>query len=274
MVVCEEDREKALRSALKNIAEVYTAVVPAGKRPIHVHFVNERDHPEGCATLSIGKEGLTPENVDKLVDAIPWNGLSRFGAALRGHVLEPYVYKESKKVEARKLRKIGKMERPLMIMVVTDGQVEGEEASIVPQVINHVKQAATKNPHIATQKAVTYQFTRVGSDETARKYLEKLDDAPVIGEVIDTHPNLDLARIKSISDHDATPQQKDNIMKLMIGAIDRNFDKIDTRTDAERERDGKKEAEKENLDGDGDEEEYEDDLPQTDWQGEANVVQV
>jgi hypothetical protein len=94
------ERKKTLEKVLDQVARIYTYACEEGV--VSVRFFNGRQ----CI------KNLRPKNIRKLMASIQYmgGGGTRIGTELKKKVLDPFV--------------IGsKMEKPLLVMVITDGDV-------------------------------------------------------------------------------------------------------------------------------------------------------
>ena len=107
-------RKEALKNVLYFLARLY-GVVSGGERGIKaVRFLNN-DNP-------LEKELKTRDDIDKLIDGHKFEGMTRMGAGLMRRILKPFVYQEPH-VQGTPRKLSEKLERPLLIMVITDGKV-------------------------------------------------------------------------------------------------------------------------------------------------------
>lgn len=117
------------------------------------------------------------QEVEMLVSSIPFKGLTPLGTELGRKVLEPFVI--SKAVA-------GNLQKPVMVITITDGQPIGEPTGNERTLHETVRSASAE---LAKTKygpgAVAFQFAQVGNDETATKFLQKLDKDPHIGHLVD-----------------------------------------------------------------------------------------
>ena len=62
-------------------------------------------------------------DIDNLIESHEFNGLTRIGAGLIRRILKPFVFEDDPSWVKGKPRKLQQMERPLLVMVITDGAV-------------------------------------------------------------------------------------------------------------------------------------------------------
>ena len=99
------------------------------------------------------------------------------GSSLRSKILEPLVYKKVKKHALKK---------PLLIVIITDGEPTGEPRDTVVKAIVEAKNILAKTPY--TPDAVSFQLAQVGNDQDARAFLEFIDTHPQVGSLVDVRP--------------------------------------------------------------------------------------
>ena len=97
------------------------------------------------------------------------------GGQLRAQVLEPLVLEPARR---------GQLRKPVMVIVVTDGEPLGEPRSCVHDAILYASRELSRMPKYG-KGALSLQFAQVGKDETARDFLSELDTDPQIGSLVD-----------------------------------------------------------------------------------------
>ena len=111
-------RKEAVKSVLYFIREIY-GVVSSKERGIRaIRFLNGNDDLEA-------DNMMTATEIDKVIDNHEFGGLTRIGTGLMQKILKPFVFDESVKWDktSGEARKLKKLERPLLIMVITAGVV-------------------------------------------------------------------------------------------------------------------------------------------------------
>lgn len=91
-------RIKILQQVLHVIAHFYALSQPDGKIKA-VRFMNKR----------AGLDNVTPEEIMERISKHKYDGMTRIGKELEKKILKPFVSK--------------KMTRPLLVMIITDGDV-------------------------------------------------------------------------------------------------------------------------------------------------------
>ncbi len=83
----------------------------------------------------------------------------------------------------------GQLQKPVLIIAVTDGIPGGEDRYKIVQVITNANRTLSQTRY--GPDAVSFQFAQVGNDQKARAFLEELDKHPEIGGLIDTTSNFE-----------------------------------------------------------------------------------
>jgi len=148
-------RVKTLRDTLKVISKVYS--------------FGQRDGLTAVRLLNTSKPyfKVKPGNIGPLMKKIVFDGLTEIGTKLQERVLAEHVKPDMKK--------------PLLVLVLTDAEIEGEAKGILRSVI--VNQAvALKNQEPDTTlelfapQAVAYQFAKIGNEKKWPDLVAGLDD--------------------------------------------------------------------------------------------------
>jgi hypothetical protein len=207
-------RKTTLVKTLHAIAKIYFKVQKTGIRS--VRFLNDNK----------GRANVRPGNVGPMIKDHTWRGVTRIGTELERKILDCFVYEP--KVVPRKLQK---REKPLLIMTITDGAIEGEAQktlqSVIEDCVNHLKKPEADGgfgEHGAD--TVAFHFSRVGMDEDAAKLLNDLDNDKTIGKYIDCLPVNEQSYLETMISSDRLV--KWNILaKLLLGAIIPYWDDYD-----------------------------------------------
>ncbi|TKA80082.1 hypothetical protein B0A55_02458 [Friedmanniomyces simplex] len=161
--------------------------------------------------------GLRSEQqVEQLLNGKRYKGLTPFGTQLRRKVIDPMLIP--------KLRS-GQMQKPLLIISITDGQPAGENPN---ELMDTVRYAIDTARQMNYNGAVAFQFAQVGNDQKATEFLAKLDNDPVVGREVDctsNYENESAEMAKAQPPVDLTPDLW--MIKLILGAIDPSYDTKD-----------------------------------------------
>ncbi|KAI5794236.1 hypothetical protein FPQ18DRAFT_330453 [Pyronema domesticum] len=190
-MVTEEEgkRLSALETTLEIVAQVYTLTREDGIGTID--FLNE---PDGFADV-------VDTEIAEIIKDHSYSGWTRIGTELEAKILNELVTDDMKK--------------PLLVLVITDGDIEGERDGVIASVIGKcIKDQQTKFPNHAAH-AVAFQFAKVGNDIGAENLLEAIDNHKVIGDYVDRLP----VGIEAISD---LALKWEVLAKMLLGGIVRS----------------------------------------------------
>ena len=150
-----------------------------------------------------------------LVDRVKFEGMTPLGTNLDARIIQPLF---TALVQKKALPK------PVLVIVITDGEPTGEPADRVVQVIKNAKALATSSPY--GPGSIAFEFAQVGKDAAAQAFLARLDKHPDIGKMIDATSYFELEqeeyKRKGVN---LTPDVW--LVKLMVGAVDPTFDEQD-----------------------------------------------
>ena len=161
-------------------------------------------------------------DIRALVDSNPFKGVTNLGKEMWDKILDPLVVKPAKK---------GVLEKPVLIITITDGAPYPERPSKIRDVIKDTKSALKKTRYGADAVSLrefpshlsipgrpvpltTAEFAQVGNDKEAQDFLADLDDDRAVGALIDVTSTYEWeqAETKRKTGHDLTPQ--DWMMKV------------------------------------------------------------
>lgn len=155
-------RKDQLRQVISTIA---TAASTFDQDGISVRFMN---------SMEVGDGIRSADDVNRLVARVRFQGLTPLGTNLRNKVLEPMVIGPAR---------AGRLEKPVLIITITDGQPAGEPRDAVSETISYAVGEVSRTPY--GRGAISFQFSQVGNDTRAREFLGSLDSDPRIGAFID-----------------------------------------------------------------------------------------
>lgn len=160
------ERIKDLQLILQRVAFASTLFDEDG---IDVRFMNEESIPDHALS------GLrTEQQIEQLLANKRYKGLTPFGTKLRQKIIDPILIP--------KLRS-GQMQKPLLIISITDGQPAGEDQNALVEAVRYAVGNASQSQY--GKGAVAFQFAQVGNDQAATAFLAKLDNDPMVGEEVD-----------------------------------------------------------------------------------------
>lgn len=109
------ERKKALKKVLHFLADLYSAVSDDMRGIKAIRFLNGTDDLTADHLRS-------KDEIDKVIDCHEFEGLTCIGAGLMRKVLKPFVFADEPWIRGTP-RRLRRMERPLLVMVITDGEV-------------------------------------------------------------------------------------------------------------------------------------------------------
>lgn len=133
---------------------------------VQVRFMNSQVQGNGIRT---------EQQVNDLVSQVKFSGLTPMGTQLDAKILQPLVLGPAR---------AGQLQKPVLIITITDGQPAGEKHDQVFSVIAQASSELSRNPRYG-KGAVSFQFAQVGNDLKAREFLGKLDEDPTVGPIVD-----------------------------------------------------------------------------------------
>ena len=161
-------------SDLKVILErVVFAATLFDRNGISIRFMNSNEQGENVASMEPRGDGRP--SVEDLLSRVQYKGLTPMGTSLRNKVIDPLVVGPARS---------GQLQKPVLIITITDGQPAGEPQGAVFDAIRYAASELQRNPRYG-RGAVAFQFAQVGNDLKAREFLGKLDEEPGIGDLVD-----------------------------------------------------------------------------------------
>ncbi|KAI5841688.1 hypothetical protein BZA05DRAFT_344825 [Tricharina praecox] len=155
-------RIATLFKVLKAVVEVYQLARDGGV--VSVRYLNGRQ----------GHKDITKNKMEVVHATIRYTGITMLGTQLRKKILKPFV-------EQKQMRK------PLLSLILTDGNIEGERKGLLEKNIYNCLARLQKDAE-KTEDAVAFMFARIGEDPEGKELLEELDDHPIMGSWIDCLP--------------------------------------------------------------------------------------
>jgi len=234
------ERREALKKVLAFLASLYGAVSDGTRGVKAIRFLNGTDDLSADNLMS-------KDEINDVIDNHVFEGLTCMGAGLMRKILKPFVF-ANETWDKKAPRKLASMERPLLIMVITDGAVEGEPDEWVEKAIRSVvdslkargvgKEVTVKvetedgrieEEKVFKTKGVVFQFARVGDDEDAETFLKYLDDESSVKAYVDTLSGSDLMDLMTKHEADGTdfsPDDQCRMIKLLLGPIVESYDSV------------------------------------------------
>ncbi|EHK42064.1 hypothetical protein TRIATDRAFT_31436 [Trichoderma atroviride IMI 206040] len=150
-----EGRWESQKELIQRITQVTTLVLPEGEG-VALRFIN-RDVDNAT--------NLTLEGIRDILKPMTWQpgGDTPIGTNLQSKILQPLVYE---KIKNRTL------ERPLLIIIITDGMPEPEDPSMLVNAILECERQLQKNDY--PPQTVKFMIGQIGTAKSATKFLESL----------------------------------------------------------------------------------------------------
>ncbi|KAF8539585.1 hypothetical protein BDD12DRAFT_837137 [Trichophaea hybrida] len=183
-------RQETLLEVLRQVCATYECTRSNGI--ISAKFFNAR---RGWGNVDTNKYNTKKDPAYKC------QGVTRIGTELKRKIIDQYVFKEN-----------FTMERPLLVVVITDGKVEGESEGLLEHVVINCVTHCGTDPNKGSH-AVSFQFAQVGRDREAAIFLRKLSADSRVGPYVDCVLNTSL---DFIHDND---MKWGVIAQLLLGAI-------------------------------------------------------
>ncbi|KAL4979111.1 hypothetical protein BDW66DRAFT_128630 [Aspergillus desertorum] len=157
------------------------------------------------------------QDVEQIISNIRFSGMTPLGSALRSKVLDPMIVGPAR---------AGRLQKPVLVITITDGQPAGEPLDSVAQGIRYAVEEVSRTPF--GRGAVAFQFSQVGNDTKARDFLGSLDNDPSIGGLIDCTSNFEVEQDEMARANPPVHLTRELwCAKLMLGSIDSSYDTKD-----------------------------------------------
>ncbi|RYN60430.1 hypothetical protein AA0118_g6086 [Alternaria tenuissima] len=167
------------------------------------------------------QDGVATEaQIEEIMRGVNFKGLTPMGSSMETKVINEIVLQKARS---------GQMQKPVLVIAITDGQPAGEQPNKIFDVIKGTYRQLQSTPY--GRGAVAFEFAQVGNDTTARAFLGKLDEDPEVGPMVDCTSNFENEQEEMMRANppvDLTPDLW--IIKLLLGAIDRSYDSKDEKT--------------------------------------------
>lgn len=170
---------------------------------------------------SPGGDSLTTcDQIASIVDGLSFSGGTPLGHAIQSLHLSLLV----------PLVESGTLAKPLMVLVVTDGEPDSEThvVDVIRAGVDFLRRTRYGD------KACAYQFAQVGRDPRATEFLSRIDGHKEIGHVVDATGDIELEerQFLSANQNKGISGQYSYylwLQKILLGAIDPIFDALDER---------------------------------------------
>ncbi|KAF8338867.1 uncharacterized protein EI90DRAFT_3144184 [Cantharellus anzutake] len=202
-----EDRWNMAKEALSGLFEIASRYDTDG---VDIHFLNSK---------KVGKNVRGAREVHRLFDTVKPRGITPIGQKLEKLLLSYLAQIERAHDEDRRLLSEGKeghnLEaiKPVNFIVLTDGAATDDPESVI---VSAARRLDARNFPLSQ---VGIQFVQIGSDRSATRFLQELDD-----ELTTTHHIRDMVDTTPYSPKNGQLSTRD-IIKILVGGINRRIDK-------------------------------------------------
>ncbi|KPV71933.1 uncharacterized protein RHOBADRAFT_39989 [Rhodotorula graminis WP1] len=166
---------------------------------------------------AVGQGIKNEAQAQHLLSSINFSGLTPLGTSFERKVLQPLV------AAARS----GTLRKPVLAIIVTDGEPAGEHRHKLVQAITDAKRALATTRYGAD--ALSIELAQVGNDQKAAAFLNEIDVHPEIGSFVDVTGNFEMesAQMQQTTGIALSPDMW--LVKLLLGALDTAYDSHDER---------------------------------------------
>ncbi|RVD86429.1 uncharacterized protein DFL_004705 [Arthrobotrys flagrans] len=151
-----EDRITPMKDTLGRISEIATVIEPSG---ISVRFLNYEEDSIGWDNMK--SRDYIHDRFSEVED--DWGGRTLLGTRLDQKIIQPMVIDKMRN---------GTFEKPLIVVVITDGQPFGEHVDAFKEAVIRCKESREVAGY--GEAAVIFIISRVGSDKDARAFISGL----------------------------------------------------------------------------------------------------
>ncbi|KAF8459824.1 hypothetical protein BDZ91DRAFT_460204 [Kalaharituber pfeilii] len=117
-------------------------------------------------------EHVTAKKVMEIMGSHEMTGLSRFGHALHQKILKPHLYGDKAAVKFTQ-------DKPQLILLLCDGQPEGESRQHLESVLKNSVNAILSGKAGNGPASIVYQILQIGNDKGAKGFLDEIATLPV-----------------------------------------------------------------------------------------------
>ncbi|KAH7424587.1 hypothetical protein KP509_11G014500 [Ceratopteris richardii] len=193
-----------LKFILSKVSDIATLFDDDG---ISVRFMNSNVTGDGIRNAG---------DVQKLISQVRFSGNTPLGTNFDRKVIQPLILGKARSNVA--------MAKPVLAILITDGEPVGESSDKIIQVIKEAKNSLESTPYGSGAFAI--QIGQVGRDVKTQKFLESLDRDPTVGGMIDCTSYYEMEDEEFSRNGIAlTPDLW--LLKLCVGAIDPEYDAKD-----------------------------------------------
>ncbi|KAH7424577.1 hypothetical protein KP509_11G014200 [Ceratopteris richardii] len=190
-----------LKFILSKVADIATLFDDDG---IAVRFINSNVTGDGICNAA---------DVEKLLSRVRFSGNTPLGTNFDRKVIQPLILE--------KARSNVPMAKPVLAILITDGEPVGESRDKIVQVIKEAKDSLECTPYGSGAFAV--QIAQVGRDLKTQRFLESLDKDPTVGGMVDCTSYYEMEE-EEFARNGVVLTPELWLLKLCVGAIDPDYD--------------------------------------------------
>lgn len=155
------------------LSRVVNAAMLFDEDGISIRFINWSPPVNSAQILDNAK---SEQDLERIISQVQFSGTTEVGTELRKKVIDPLV--------RAKIRGGPGLQKPVLIITITDGKPEGEPRHTLFETILNISGELASLPRYG-KGAISFQFAQVGNDEQARVFLSELDKDPQVGPLVD-----------------------------------------------------------------------------------------
>lgn len=172
---------------------------------ISLRFLHNKNEGDNLKTF---------EEIQNLMSKVSPSGSTPIGKKIKTRIFERMISKNLTE---------GTLKKPVLLIIITDGIPDYEN-----DVINTIKECREKCISSKYgENAMSFSFVQIGTDKSATKYLDKLDNHPIIGKMIDCTSCFEIESNQCLSRYNIELTPGSYLIKLLLGPIDPNYDEMD-----------------------------------------------
>ncbi|KAI0856074.1 hypothetical protein F4860DRAFT_529503 [Xylaria cubensis] len=159
VILCDNSRSmtskrQVLGNTLKRLAKVANVLTRTG---ISIRFLNHGQISDKDLN------NLFPDDVKQRVEEVRFEKGSKLGTALKTKIVDPIIEETQS----------GKLKRPVIIIIITDGEPHGEPSGTLRDAIYSCKRSEAIQSY--GRAAVVFVVARIGESKSAEKFLKELE---------------------------------------------------------------------------------------------------
>ncbi|KAK4046134.1 hypothetical protein OIV83_006330 [Microbotryomycetes sp. JL201] len=191
------------------VNKVATASAMFDSDGIQVRFMN--------STIE-GNNINSEASVANMFQSVKFSGLTPLGTALNQKILEPLVLGPARQ---------NRLQKPVLIVVVTDGAPGGEDRNTLARVIVNASRELARTRY--GPDALSIQLSQVGNDLAATAFLNEIDRHPEVGSLVDCLSPFEIESVEFEKANKGVGSFSPIlwIVKLLLGPISSEYDSKD-----------------------------------------------